>query len=158
MSLSREPVPAGLTELIALPLLERSFVSGKDNAHRLRVRYFSRDADSALVAQIHFGAGAEGPPRHAHGGSIAAALDEAMGLAAWLSGHKAVARRISVEFKRLVPLGTEATLEAWVEHVDGRKVTNRGRLRGPKGELYAESEGLFIVLDDERFGEMAGGK
>ena len=65
----------------------RSFVSGEPDGDRLRVCYYRRDRDGALVGKIWFGPGAEGPPGHAHGGSMAAVLDEAMGAGAWLAGH-----------------------------------------------------------------------
>lgn len=132
----------------------RSFVSGDPKGDRLRVRYFRRVRDGALVGRIWFGPGAEGPPGHAHGGSMAAVLDEAMGAGAWMAGHTVLAARLTTEFRRMLPLNTEALLEAWVDHVDGRKVKTRGRLFGPGGELYAEGEALFIVLDPERFGPM----
>ena len=40
----------------------------------------------------------EGPPGHAHGGSMAAVLDEAMGAAAWMEGHLVVAVRLATSF------------------------------------------------------------
>lgn len=132
----------------------RSFVSGEPNGDRLRVRYFRRDRDGALVGNIWFGPGAEGPPGHAHGGSMAAVLDEAMGAGAWMAGYTVLAAKLTTEFRRMLPLNTEVLLEAWVDQVDGRKVRTRGRLFGPGGELYAEGEALFIVLDPERFGPM----
>ncbi len=138
----------GLTPLELEAILARSFVSGRGNEDRLRVRYFSRDADGALVAHVRFGPGAEGPPRHAHGGSIAAAMDEAMGMAAWLAGHKVVAVRLSVDFRKLVPLGTEATLVARVSAVDGRVVTTTATLEGPNGELHATGEGTFLEVPE----------
>jgi acyl-coenzyme A thioesterase PaaI-like protein len=146
----------GLTELVGMQMLERSFVSGAHNEERLRVRYFSRDADSAVIARVHFGPRAEGPPRHAHGGSIAAVFDEAMGLAGWISGHKVVAARLSVEFKRSVPLGTEATLTAWVERVDGKRVVTRATLVGKASETFGEAEGLFVIMGDDHFAQLAG--
>ncbi len=145
-----EPGWSPVNPLLAVGTL-RSFVSGEPAGDRLRVRYFRRDQDDALVGKVWFGPGAEGPPGHAHGGSIAAVLDEATGCAAWLAGHSVVAARLTIEFRRLLPLGTLATLEAWVEHTDGRKVATRGRLLGAGGEPFAEAEGLFIILPHERF-------
>lgn len=133
----------------------RSFVSGEPDGDRLRVRYFRRGRDGALVGRIWFGPGAEGPPGHAHGGSMAAVLDEAMGAGAWMAGHTVLAAKLTTEFRRMLPLNTEALLEAWVDQVDGRKVKTRGRLFGTGGEVYAEGEALFLVLDPERFGVMA---
>jgi acyl-coenzyme A thioesterase PaaI-like protein len=125
----------------------RSFVSGEEDDRRLRVAYFRRERDSAIVGRVWFGPGTEGPPGCAHGGSVAAVLDEAMGAAAWHAGHSVLAARLTVDFRQLVTLGTDAVLETWVDRVEGRKVTTRGRLTSEAGEIYAESEGLFIMLD-----------
>src|SRR5688572_18388978 len=79
-----------------------SFVSGASADGRLRVAYFRRDRDDRLVGKAWFGPGAVGPPGHAHGGSVAAALDEAMGAAAWWAGYPSVAARLTVDFRRMV--------------------------------------------------------
>lgn len=132
-----------------------SFVSGEPNGDRLRVHYFRRATDGALVGTAWFGPGAEGPPGHAHGGSMAALLDEAMGLGAWIAGHAVVAAKISVAFRRMLPLGTEARFAARVERIDGRKIHVSGRLHGADDTTYADSEGLFIAIGGDRFDELA---
>lgn len=154
--LNMPPLAVGEPGWTALdPLLSvgagRSFVSGEPAGDRLRVAYFRRDSDGALVGRVWFGPGAEGPPGHAHGGSMAAVLDEAMGAGAWMGGHAVVAVKLTTQFHRMLPIGTDAVLEAWVERVDGRKVTTRGRLCSAGGVQFASAEGLFIVLSAERF-------
>jgi acyl-coenzyme A thioesterase PaaI-like protein len=129
----------------------RSFVSGDPGGDRLRVRYFRRERDGRLVGRAWFGPGAQGPPGHAHGGSMAAVLDEAMGAAAWMEGHLVVAVRLATSFQRMLPLGTDALLEAWVERVEGRKVWTLGRLLDGDGEPFAEADALFVKLDPARF-------
>ena len=130
-------------------LADASFVSGDPGGDRLRVRYYRRTIDGAVVGRAWFGPGALGPPDHAHGGSMAAVLDEAMGITAWLAGYRAVAANLSVDFRRLLPLGTDATFCCWVDGIDGKKVELRGQLTGPAGEVYAESRGLFVVVDEQ---------
>jgi len=125
----------------------RTFVSGDLNSDLLRVRYFRRDSDGALVGKVWFGPKAEGPPGHAHGGSMAAVLDEAMGGAAWMAGHPVVAAQITTKFRQMMPLKTIVFLEAWVTKVTGRKVRTRGRLCDQNGNSFSEGEGLFIQLD-----------
>lgn len=127
----------------------RSYVHGQEGDERMRVAYFRREADGALVGRVWFGPWCEGPPGHAHGGSMAAVLDDAIGKVGWLNGHRVVAARITVHFRRLLPLGTDATLEAWIHEVDGRKVHTRGRLVDDDGSPFAEAEGLFIELGTE---------
>src|SRR6202035_4305602 len=97
---------------------------------------------------------AAGPPGHAHGGSMAAVLDEAMGAAAWIARHVVVAVQLDTSSRRMLPLGTDTLLEAWVERVEGRKVWTRGRLLYERGAPFAEAQALFVTLDPERFGPL----
>ena len=131
-----------------------SFVTGHEIDNRLRVRYFLRDGDRRLVGRAWFGAGAQGPPGHAHGGAMAAVLDEAMGAAAWVAGHVAVAARLDTTFHRMLPLGTDATLEGWVEREEGRKIWTAGRLLDAAGEPFASAKALFVELPPERFQQL----
>ena len=133
----------------------RSWVLGQPGDERLRVAYFRRESDGALLGRVWFGPWTEGPPGHAHGGSMAAVLDDAIGKVGWLNGHRVVAGKLSVSFRKLLPIGTDAHLEAWVERVDGRKVFTRGRLTDAAGEAFAEAEGLFIEIGAEAVAKLA---
>lgn len=151
MDIDRAPAPRapdGSVPINPFPGPPQSFVSGEPEGNRLRVAYFRRAADGALFVRAWFGRGAEGPPGYAHGGSVAAVLDEAMGAAAWMAGHPSVAARISVDFKLMVPLGLDALIEAAVDGVEGRKVATRARLLDGDGRVLAESDGLFVKLTD----------
>jgi len=151
-----EPLPGWTPLTGVLPTgAGAKFVSRDESGERLRVRYFRRDADGALVGKVWFGPLTEGPPGHAHGGAMAAVLDESMGFGAWISGHAVVAAKITVEFKQLLPLGSEVLLEAWVDSAAGKKVHMRAHLLAPDGKPYSRSEGLFIILGTQKFGELA---
>lgn len=132
----------------------RSFVSGEPGGDRLRVRYY-RTPSGDLTARVWFGPGSQGPPGHAHGGSLAAVLDEAMGAAAWAAGHTVVAVRLSVDFRSMVPLGTVATVETRIEGVQGRKVRVRGAVLDRAGKILAEGEGLFLTVATEMLGGLS---
>ena len=128
-----------------------SFVSGGASTHRLRLAYFTRDGDDHLVGRAWFGPETQGPPGHAHGGAVSAVMDETLGAAAWAVGHKIVVARLTVDFRQMVELGTDATFETWVERVEGRKVLTRGRLLSPSGEVLAEGHAVCVMLRDEHF-------
>ena len=99
---------------MAIPLFHngRSFVSGAFNDPRLRICYYSCNEKNTVYAKVWFGPYAEGPPGHAHGGGIAAVLDETMGMTAWHFGHPAVAVSLNVKFLRMMPLGSDATIRS----------------------------------------------
>ena len=66
------------------------------------------DADTTdrWVVEGHawFGPGCEGPPGHAHGGSQAAVLDEAMGAVAWINSHSCVAGGFQIKYEQMLKL------------------------------------------------------
>lgn len=128
----------------------RSFVSGDQDGDRLRIGFFLPPDRERIVAQVWFGPGAEGPPGHAHGGSVAAVLDEAMGTAGWMSGHPVVAAKITIDFLHGVPLGQVHTVEAWIERADGRKVCAASHLLAEDGSVLSKGEGLFIEMSEKR--------
>lgn len=120
------------------------FVSGDPAGDRFRVRYY-RDADLHLHARIWFGPETQGPPGHAHGGSIAAVMDEALGLAAWAAGYPVVVGNLNVSFRNLLPLEQVVTLESEVVSAEGRKIMVHGRLFC-NDTLYAEGQCLCITI------------
>jgi acyl-coenzyme A thioesterase PaaI-like protein len=121
------------------------FVSGDPTGKRFRVRYY-RDHESQLVARIWFGPETGGPPGNAHGGSIAAVLDEVLGLAAWAAGHAIVVGKLNIHFQKLLPLRTVVEVRSKVVSVEGRKVMVHGGIFGPADIVYAEADCLCITL------------
>jgi len=121
------------------------FVSGDQTGNRFRMRYF-RDVEQNLVARIWFGPVTEGPPEHAHGGSIAAVLDEVLGLAAWAAGHAIVVGNLNISFRQLLPIKTVVQVNTRVVSVEGRKVMVHGEICSLDGVVYAKGECLCITL------------
>ncbi len=120
------------------------FVSGDPEGNRFRIRYY-RDADLHLHARVWFGPETEGPPGHAHGGSVAAVMDEALGLAAWAAGYSIVVGNLNVSFRNMLPIQKVVTLESRVISVAGRKIMVHGRIFCGD-TLYAEAECLCITI------------
>lgn len=143
VDLSGEP---GWTPFDAPALVGESlrFVSGEPEGNRFRVRYFL-DASQRLLARIWFGPETEGPPGHAHGGSVAAVLDEVLGLAAWAAGYPIVVGNLNVSFRTLLPLEQVVTVESRVVSAEGRKVMVHGRIFSGD-TIHAEGECLCITM------------
>lgn len=133
----------------------RSFVSGETSGDRLIVHYYASGEAPLLHALAWWGPGAEGPPGHAHGGSMAAVLDEGMGFAAWYAGYPVVAATITVNFRQRLPLGIVHGVTCCVTRVDKAKVHTTGSIfHRDTGEEYANASGLFIVQPLESFGNL----
>ena len=134
-----------------------SYVSGEPEGDRIRTRYYWRKREGVMVVRAWFGPGTKGPPGHAHGGSITALLDEVMGASAWRSGHKVLAARLTIHFRRPLPLGSQVLVEGWIERVSGRKVITMAHMKDLEGRVVADSEGLFLELAEdllEKLGEI----
>jgi acyl-coenzyme A thioesterase PaaI-like protein len=151
------PEPGDTPADLPFLALEDTFVSGDRTGHRFRVRYYRVGQSAHLLGKILFGAGAQGPPGHVHGGAMAAILDEAMGGVAWMGGHPVVAANLEVAFRRMLPLSTPCVVEAEIVAVDGRKITTRGTVRDRDGTaVFSEGTALFIVLDERHLQGMHG--
>ena len=112
--------------------------------------------DGRLRATGMFSAAHEGPPGYVHGGWIALAFDEALGIANVAGANPGMTARLTIRYRRPTPLRTPLVLEAWTEHVEGRRIHTVGRITA--GDLVtAESEGIFVNIGAERalqyFGE-----
>ena len=127
-------------------IISESFVSGKDRP--ISVRYFSTE-DKALRAKVIFGPGTQGPPGCAHGGSMAAVLDEIMAFAVWHTGCAAMSTELRVYYRKMLPIPRRCIAEAHIESVAGRKVHTLGRLRDSGSDkVFAEAEGMFLEFVD----------
>lgn len=122
------------------------FVVGDDSGTRFDIRYYRDDGDAdVLHAKVWFGPGTEGPPRHSHGGAMAAMLDEASGMACWVAGVPVVASRLDTRFLRMLPLGRVVQAEARVHERTERHLIVHARLFDETGD-FASSEGRFTVI------------
>lgn len=111
--------------------------------------------DGRLYGHGVFHAAYEGPPGHVHGGWIALAFDELLGMTNIASGHPAMTGKLTIRYRRPTPLHTDVRFESWTEQVDGRRILARGRLT-VDDVVTAEAEGLFVVIDAARALEYFG--
>ena len=125
----------------------KTFISGDPEGDRLRVKYYKHlnGPRKGIRGLAWFGPGSEGPPDHAHGGSLSGVLDEAMGVAIWSEGKLAVAANLCIDFLSMVRLGSVAEFDAWIEKAEKRKVWTRAELRC-EGKPCVSAEGLFIEV------------
>ena len=125
-------------------MLDRSPVIGLGNPVAPPLSF--RAEDGKVVGTGSFGMQYEGPPGHVHGGFVAAALDELLGMAQTLSGKSGMTGTLTVRYRRPTPLYKQLTFTAWVDRIEGRKIFTSGTIHD--GEtLCAEAEGVFISVD-----------
>ena len=90
----------------------------------------------------------QGPPGQAHGGILAAALDEAMALAVHVEGEEARTTRFELDLRAPAPIGTFVRLEARVERREERTTEASARALGADdGALLAEARATFARVE-----------
>ena len=91
----------------------------------------------------------------AHGGIVTTILDEVM---AWsLVDHDSwgLTAKLSVEFKRPVPLETPIHAEGWITEAHRRLMRTAGRLTDPAdGSVLATAEATYVPAPDDRKAEL----
>ena len=105
----------------------RSPLVGAVNPHSPPVR-LGVPRRSGRSSRGVFGAAYEGPPGYVHGGWVALAFDEVLGIANVASGYGGLTGRLTVRYRRPTPLHTELRFEAHTERVDGRRLVTVGTL------------------------------
>ncbi len=132
--------------------LARSPMLGSMNpiAVPLAVQVLQEGAQATVESRVTFTAPYEGAPGCVHGGFIASAFDEVLGVAQSASGQPGMTANLTVDYRSPTPLLRELVFRGWCEKVDGRKIFTRGTLH--HGEtLCAEATGLFISMRPEMF-------
>jgi acyl-coenzyme A thioesterase PaaI-like protein len=135
----------------------RSFVSGDPQGDRLRLKFYQGEEDGILWGRVWFGPGAEGPPGHAHGGAQAAVIDELLGGAVWVFGHRVVALNLQTDFVSFVPLLEEHVLRGAIVRKEGRKIFTEGTIENLEGKVLARGKILFLELTEGQIAKLAPG-
>lgn len=127
-------------------------VSGQANPMGIAITVHREGRDA--VATVNLGAAFEGAPQRAHGGIVASIFDDTMGFVLSMEQTPAFTGRLSVSYLAPTPLGVEITFRSRLRERNGRKLLIEGEAL--HGETrFAEAEGLFIAIPQERFGQGA---
>lgn len=134
---------ANLPEVKRISGFPACFGCGRDNPWGLRLELFRRRGK--VTAACRLDRRFAGFPGTAHGGILAALLDEVMAWAAMeASGRRCVTGELLVRYLRPVPLGED--IRAWGEAVEQgkRSLRCRGQIEEASGEVLVRGEGEFF--------------
>lgn len=125
---------------------------GADHPGGLHMRVIA-GPDMDMLCSLEVGRFHQGAPGLAHGGMIATAMDEAMGVLNRLLGVPAVTVHLEVDYRRPVPVGTVLHIRTRVVGQHGRKVYTEGsaHLDAPDGPLAVSAAALFLQVPLEHF-------
>jgi acyl-coenzyme A thioesterase PaaI-like protein len=139
--------------------LPRSPIVGE--ASPLSPRIDWEAVDGAVEGRGVFGAAYEGPPGYVHGGWIACAFDEMLGIANINAGHPGMTARLTIHYRRPTPLFREVRFRAWVDRTEGRRIMSRAEVWADD-VLTAEADGVFVQprpeLAQQYFGDPSFGR
>ena len=131
----------------------RCFACGELNEGGLRLVLHADQAGcrTALTVDPRF----QGWDGVAHGGILCTILDEVMAWAVIGRDVWGVTARMTVEFRRPVPVGRALRAEGTVTTATRRLFRTEGRILDAKtGEVLAASEGTYVAAPPERLAEL----
>jgi acyl-coenzyme A thioesterase PaaI-like protein len=124
------------------------FGCGPEHPRGLRVRSFR--TDDGVVSPIVIAPEYAGPPGAAHGGIVAAYLDEVLAAAVLRgTGRVAVTGELTVRYVEPVPVAEPVLGRGWMATDHGRYVDVEGRLEAfPSARILATARGRFFPIGD----------
>jgi uncharacterized protein (TIGR00369 family) len=125
-------------------------VCGVDAPASPLVEEFRVVAEGEVGARVRFDDRHQGAPQFAHGGIVAAVLDDACGYVSFLLSRMFVTAHLEVDYRRPVVLGQQYDVRARCSDIDGRKVQLEAELIDADG-VVADARGLFVTVDLEHF-------
>ena len=123
---------------------QQNFVHGLRNRHGLQLQ-FELDGERIFTTWTPEDRHA-GFPGFAHGGLVAAVLDDAMGRWAALHRRFLVTARLEVRYRDAAPLGVPLRIEGWATRHQRRALHAEGRALLPDGSTVAEATGTYLPL------------
>jgi acyl-coenzyme A thioesterase PaaI-like protein len=130
------------------------FGCGPESEYGLKV--VSRKVGDEVHATYVFSDKHSGAPGIAHGGAVAALVDDVCGGLLFVVREPAVTRTLNVEYLKPVLVGVTYDLVAKVDRREGRKLFVTCEGRDAEGTLVFRGGGLFLVVDLAHFDQGTG--
>lgn len=130
------------------------FGCGPESEYGLKA--VSRKVGDEVHSTYTFSAKHSGAPGIAHGGAVAALVDDVCGGLLFVVREPAVTRTLNVEYLRPVLVGVAYDLVARLDRREGRKLFVTCEGRDPEGVLVFRGGGLFLVVDLSHFDQGTG--
>jgi acyl-coenzyme A thioesterase PaaI-like protein len=127
------------------------FGCGSANLFGLQLE-LEQQADGTVSGRFFVKQDHQGPPGAAHGGVVAAALDEAMSLALHAEGTYALTGRLEIDLRAPAPVGAFVRLEAAIKRREQDKIWIEASAHGDDDNehLLAQAKGVFVKTDPPR--------
>jgi acyl-coenzyme A thioesterase PaaI-like protein len=135
---------------VSLSHYDRCFGCGPANPSGLQLK-LERRADGSVAGGFRVKQEHQGPPGTAHGGVVAAALDEAMSLLIHTEGTLALTAHLEIDLHAPAAVGSFVELEARVERREARSIHTaaaaHGEEEGGERRRLAEASAVFVRVE-----------
>lgn len=134
------------------PTSRMCFVCGRENPCGLRMKFYEEPENRTVQAEFILPEVYQGYPGIAHGGIVAAILDEVSGRAVMLHTSQETfmaTLRLTVRYRRPTPIGVPLVAVGWVEQIGGAGAKVVGQIRLSEGPVTAEGEALLASAPEE---------
>lgn len=119
------------------------FVCGKEDQAGLQLNFSL--LDNKVSAEFTLKTTVQGYRDIAHGGILAAILDEAMIKAAFARGIKAITTELTVRFRNPLFIGEKAVVEAEIVKPNRKLVEATALIKGPGSKTIAEGKSKLLI-------------
>lgn len=141
-----------MAELKKQPNSRMCFACGLENPAGLHLHFYDNGTDE-VVADLTIGPDHQGYPGIAHGGIVAAILDEVGGRTMMIGDHSRffMTAKMELKYRQPVPVGTPLRAVGRVVKQRGRLATSHAEIRSPEGDVLAEAEMVLSDIPAELF-------
>ncbi|MFV1976075.1 MAG: PaaI family thioesterase [Candidatus Scalindua sp.] len=129
------------------PSSRTCFLCGRENDSGLKMTWYNLPEEKKIQGKVTIPEHFNGYPGVAHGGIVAAILDETAGRSILLDGdfdELFVTLKLETTYRNLTPTGVELTAVGWMIRRSSHKAKVAAELRLPDGTLTAECEALVV--------------
>ncbi|MCE9599373.1 MAG: PaaI family thioesterase [Spirochaetia bacterium] len=124
------------------------FGCGIDNVKGLHAEFPFDEASGEVLFHHTPDRFQEGAPGYAHGGVLAALLDEAQGTLCYHVGHLVMTQQLHIKYHKATALDQPFAVRCWLTAVRKRRIYTRATIHSAAGELLASSSAGWYVLPE----------
>ena len=129
------------------PTSRTCFLCGRENNYGLKMVWYNNLESNQVEATVTIPEQFNGYPGIAHGGIVAAILDETSGRAVMLDGNFKnlfVTLRLNVTYRRPTPTNTPLKAVGWLEHKGNRGMKVAAKLSLSDGTVTTECKAVVV--------------
>ena len=134
------------------PTSRMCFVCGRQNPQGMHLRFYSDEAAGQVIAPLIIPEVYQGYPGMAHGGALAAIMDEVTGRAINVGQAEEtfwVTAKLELRYRLPTPTETPLTAVGWVVERRSRVAEVAGELRLADGTVTVEAKAVVVAPTEE---------